>query len=62
MESKGKAMNNTERELWVMNDEQLYGWYKSSRIILRRFIKANQEIIDGVIKYRLECGENYEKN
>ena len=55
-------MNNTERELWVMNDEQLYGWYKSSRIILRRFVKANQEIIDGVIKYRLECGENYEKN
>ena len=55
-------MNNTEREQWVMNDEQLYGWYKSSNISLGRFIRANEEIITGVIKYRLECGEDYTKN
>ena len=55
-------MNNTEREQWVMNDEQLYGWYKSSNISLGHFIRANEEIITGVIRYRLECGEDYTKN
>ena len=55
-------MNNTEREQWIMNDEQLYGWYKSSNISLRRFIQANIEIITGVIKYRLDCHEDYTKN
>ena len=50
-------LNNIEREQWVMNDIQLYSWFKETNISISKFIYANKEIIDGVIKYRVDCGE-----
>ena len=42
-------MNNRERELWVNNDEGLYGWWKESRQPMRTFIKDNRAEIDAAI-------------
>ena len=42
-------MNNRERELWVSNDEGLYGWWRSSRQSMRAFLKENREEIDRLI-------------
>ena len=38
-------MNDRERELWVMNDEGLYRWWKSTRKTLRSFIRENRQVI-----------------
>ena len=43
-------MNNRERELWIMNDEGLYNWFKSSRLSLHNFIKEFRNQIDGIIE------------
>ena len=42
-------MNDTERELWVNNEETLYNWWKSTRQSLRAFVRGNRKIIDGII-------------
>ena len=42
-------MNNTEREVWIDNDEGLYDWWKSSRLSKREFIRQNRAEIDQVI-------------
>ena len=47
-------MNNTERELWVLNDEGLYLDFKRSRLSMRNFLKENRELIDQYIKKVLE--------
>jgi len=49
-------MNNSEREDWVMNDEGLYDWWKSSKMSLRKFIKENRKEIDEAIR-RVTDGE-----
>ena len=43
------TMNNTEREQWINNDEDLYNWFKSSRQSMTRFIKENKAEIDACI-------------
>ena len=50
---KGKRLNDHERELWVMNDEHLYSWWKSTRMNIRRFIRCERENLDRYIKAAL---------
>lgn len=35
-------MNDHERRLWVLNDEGLYLWWRSSRQSLATFIRENR--------------------
>jgi len=46
-------LNNSERELWINNDEGLYRWYRLWRISnkggIRAFIRENREELDGCI-------------
>ena len=48
-EMRGEAVNNTEREQWIDNDEGLYDWWRSSRLSKREFIRQNRAEIDAVI-------------
>lgn len=42
-------MDDEERRMWVMNDEGLYNWWRSSRMGLYAFIKKNRkEITDAI--------------
>ena len=43
-------MNNNERELWLLNDEFLYNFWKSTRLSKREFLKQYKENIDQYIK------------
>ena len=49
------SINDSERALWVDNDEGLYNWWKSSRnskhkrMSKTEFIKENRAAIDEVI-------------
>ena len=43
-------MNNRERELWVLNDESLYNWFKASKKSMSLFLKENREELDLYIK------------
>lgn len=47
-------MNNTEREMWVLNDYGLYTWFKSSRLSMTKFLKINRDEIDKAIKGALK--------
>lgn len=42
-------MNDAEREMWVLNDESLYRWWKSERCSMRAFIRANREELTACI-------------
>lgn len=42
-------MNNNERELWIMNDEGLYSWWKHSGLSKREFIQRNKAELDFLI-------------
>jgi len=42
-----------ERELWIMNDESLYHWWRSTRLSMRKFIKIYKDDINRAIKERL---------
>jgi hypothetical protein len=47
-----KKLNNSERELWIQNDEGLYRWLMSERRLgggVRGFIRRNREAIDKAI-------------
>jgi hypothetical protein len=44
------TINNSEREMWVMNDEGLYNWWKRSRLSKRKFISEHREEIDAAIR------------
>jgi len=43
-------MNNTERELWILNDEVLYLAWKSTRLPIAKYMKQYKENIDKYIK------------
>ena len=45
----GDYMNDQERKNWVMNDEGLYNWWRSSRQGITQFIKENRTEIDRAI-------------
>lgn len=36
-------MNDSEREMWVLNDESLYRWWQSTRKGISTFIRENRE-------------------
>lgn len=42
-------MDDNERRLWVLNDEGLYNWYRSSRQSITQFIKENREELTQLI-------------
>jgi len=43
-------MNNTERELWMLNDIALHNLWKSTRLSKTAFIKKHKATIDQYIK------------
>lgn len=47
-------LNDKERELWVLNDEGLYNWYRSwtkhNKGGMRGFIRENRPQIDAAIR------------
>jgi len=42
-------MNNKEREMWVLNDEGLYNWWKASKMSMTKFIKENKDDLDQIL-------------
>lgn len=46
---KGSRLNDSEREIWVLNDEGLYRWWQSSRLSMRQFIRDNRAELDEFI-------------
>lgn len=50
---KGDRLNDQERHLWILNDESLYNWYRSSRQSMRAFIRENRDEIDSAIRKTL---------
>ena len=42
-------MNDTERTMWVDNDEGLYNWWRSSRLSKREFIRKHRKELDDAI-------------
>lgn len=49
-------MNDRERELWVLNDEGLYNWWKSTRMTMRNFIRENREELTAAINKAMGRG------
>ena len=43
------ALNDSDREQWIDNDEGLYNWWRSSRQSKRAFIRENRAEIDEAI-------------
>ena len=42
-------MNDEERELWILNDEGLYNWYRSEHMGITSFIRKNRkELTDAI--------------
>lgn len=46
-------MNDSEREMWVQNDEGLYAWWRSSRTSMREFLRTNRAELDACINRAL---------
>lgn len=46
---RGTGLNDSEREMWVNNDEGLYNWFRSSRLSMREFLRQNRAEIDAAI-------------
>lgn len=59
-----KRRNDKEREIWVLNHEPLYRWWRSERNSMRAFIRLNRSGIDQVIDKELHIEsrkvDNYE--
>lgn len=47
-------MNDSEREMWVNNDEDLYRWRKLSGQSIRNFIRENREELTRIIQAVLD--------
>ena len=43
-------MNNTERELWIMNNEVLYMAWQSTELPINKYMKKYRKNIDRYIK------------
>ena len=41
--------NDSERRLWVLNDEGLYNWFRSSRLTMQKFVRENRAELDACI-------------
>jgi hypothetical protein len=46
---KAQRLNDDERQQWILNDEGLYSWQRSSRLSMREFIRQNRAEIDAAI-------------
>jgi hypothetical protein len=46
-------MNDEEREQWVLNNEDLYGWWQSTGIGITTFIRQNRKRITKYIERKL---------
>lgn len=42
-------IEDKERELWILNDEGLYNWWKSTRLPMTTFIRENRREIGEAI-------------
>jgi hypothetical protein len=40
------TLNDNDREEWIINDEGLLSWQRSSRLGMRAFIRANRAELD----------------
>jgi hypothetical protein len=49
-----QRINDEERRLWVLNDETLYLWWRSSRATMRQFIRENREELTSYINKVLD--------
>lgn len=47
---KNAALNDADREEWIINDEGLTAWWRSSRTGITTFIRANRAELDELIK------------
>lgn len=39
-------MNDNERRMWILNDEGMYNWFRSSRQSITKFMQENRSEID----------------
>lgn len=46
-------MDDEERRQWVMNDEGLYNWWRSSRMGLYKFVEENRDELTKIINKAL---------
>lgn len=46
-------MNDSERRLWVLNDQGLYSWWRNTRQGITTFIRENRKEITEAINRRL---------
>lgn len=46
-------MNDREREMWTLNDESLYDWWKSTRLSMRNFLRKHRTELDEAIQKAL---------
>jgi hypothetical protein len=47
--SKPQTLNDEERRIWILNDEGLYNWQRSSKLGMRQFIRQNRAESDQYI-------------
>jgi hypothetical protein len=53
---KNDRLTRDDIKQWVENDEGLYNWWKSSRMSLASFVKANRVELERAIR-RVRSGE-----
>ncbi len=46
---KRQRLNNEDRRQWILNDEGLYNWHRSTRLPMAQFIRENREELDRCI-------------
>jgi aspartate/tyrosine/aromatic aminotransferase len=46
-------MDDKERRMWVMNDEELYSWWHSERKSMSNFIKEHRQELTNIINKKL---------
>ncbi|MEE9594267.1 MAG: hypothetical protein V3V92_02600 [Candidatus Hydrothermarchaeales archaeon] len=50
-------MNDQERELWLLNDEGFYQWWKDSKLSMTKFLRDHRTEIDEYINAALNKGK-----
>jgi len=50
-----RRRNDDERQMWIDNEEGLYGWWKSTGQSMRVFIRENRKQLDAVIDRALSA-------
>ncbi len=43
-------MNERERELWIDKDEDIFNWWKDTKLSKRKFMRIYRKELDAVIK------------